>query len=199
MARLERAAAAVGLNAPPPDTAHQVSRSALAEQEAAVRLDWDGTSLAIVIRELPKTPPLTLATVREPHPGYPWKSAERKVFDRALGAVALAGAGEALFLDAAGHVAEAARFSVGWLDGDTMVFPPLAMNVLPSIGRERALELAPSLGLAVREARVSPGELSGCALFLANAVRGVVPVASLDGVTVRADSHIATLAQRFWP
>jgi hypothetical protein len=30
-------------------------------------------------------------------------------------------------------------------------------------------------------------------------VRGVVPIASLDGVPVVADPRTANLAQRFWP
>src|SRR5256885_2157455 len=36
-------------------------------------------------------------------------------------------------------------------------------------------------------------------LFLRNGVRGILPIASLDGATVPADPRTAELAQRFWP
>jgi branched-subunit amino acid aminotransferase/4-amino-4-deoxychorismate lyase len=41
--------------------------------------------------------------------------------------------------------------------------------------------------------------LAGRSLFLTNAVRGVVPVARLDGVEVPQDPRTAVLAARFWP
>src|SRR6185295_18787207 len=82
VARLARAASATGLAAPPSDADRQILNHAGASRDAALRADWDGASLAVVVRELPKSMPLALATVRDPHPGYPWKSVERRVFDR---------------------------------------------------------------------------------------------------------------------
>jgi len=35
--------------------------------------------------------------------------------------------------------------------------------------------------------------------LLTNAVRGIVPMASLDGALVPADPRTAELASRFWP
>lgn len=197
--RLAEGSAAIGLKPPPSDTGAQIAARIGPMRDGALRADWNGETLTIIERDLPKSVPLTLAVVRDPHPGYAWKFAERKAFDRALGAVALAGAGEALFLAADGSVAEASRFSFAWIDGNAVVFPPLALGVLASIGRERVTELAPGIGLAVRDARVPPPALNGRSLFLTNAVRGVVPVASLDGVAVPADERIAALGQRFWP
>jgi len=51
----------------------------------------------------------------------------------------------------------------------------------------------------VEERRSTPKDLEGMPLFLANAVRGVVPVATLDGVPVPAGRETDALARRFWP
>ena len=198
-ARLAAGAKALGMAPLPGDAGPQIASRVGELREGALRADWDGHALTVVVRELPKSAPLTLAVVQESHPGYPWKNAERKVFDRALGVVALAGAGEALFLAADGSVAETSRFAFGWLEDGAVVFPALALGILASIGRARVVELAPGVGLSAREARVPPSALAGRSLFLTNAVRGVVPVTSLDGVTVPADARIAQLNDRFWP
>jgi len=72
--------------------------------------------------------------------------------------------------------------------------PALDLGILPGVGRTRVLELVkPDQGRYRKQA------LAGKSLFLTNAVRGVVPIASLDGVSVPADSRTAELARRFWP
>src|SRR5206468_474128 len=62
-------------------------------------------------------------------------------------------------------------------------------------GRARVLELTQQ----VEEGRYPREALEGRSLFLTNAVRGVVPIASLDGRPVPADPRTADLARRFWP
>ena len=51
----------------------------------------------------------------------------------------------------------------------------------------------------VEERRSTLKDLEGLPLFLVNAVRGVVPVATLDGVPVPAAPETDALARRFWP
>jgi len=51
----------------------------------------------------------------------------------------------------------------------------------------------------VAERRVSPEALKGRSLFLANAARGIVQVAALNGVSVPADARTQALLARFWP
>ena len=58
--------------------------------------------------------------------------------------------------------------------------PPLELGVLPGVARARLEELAG----AIEERRAVQGEMAAASVFVANAVRGVVPVASLDGVAV---------------
>jgi len=72
--------------------------------------------------------------------------------------------------------------------------PALALGVLPGIARARVLGLAAGV-----EGRYPRAALEGKSLFLTNAVRGVVPLASLDGVAVPPDARTEELARRFWP
>src|SRR5438132_626581 len=71
----------------------------------------------------------------------------------------------------------------------------LDLGILPGIGRERVLELA----APVDQGRYARQQLAGKSLFLTNAVRGVVPIASLDGSPAPPDPRTAELAGRFWP
>jgi branched-subunit amino acid aminotransferase/4-amino-4-deoxychorismate lyase len=104
-------------------------------------------------------------------------------------------AGDALLLAARGAVAECTIWSLLWWEGERLAAPPLGLDVLRSVSRMRLEELAgPLLERAVpREA------LTGRSLLVANAVRGVVPVARLDGVEVPQDARTMALATRFWP
>jgi len=51
----------------------------------------------------------------------------------------------------------------------------------------------------VVQGRYPRAALTGRSAFLTNAVRGVVPLAFLDGTAVPADARTAALAARFWP
>jgi len=50
----------------------------------------------------------------------------------------------------------------------------------------------------VDQGRYARHQLAGKSLFLTNAVRGVVPIASLDGSPAPPDPRTAELAGRFW-
>jgi 4-amino-4-deoxychorismate lyase len=91
-------------------------------------------------------------------------------------------------------VAEGTVWSLFWWDGDVLRTPGLDLGVLSGVGRAHVLELAPGAGGGHPRAA-----LDGKSLFLANAVRGVVPIASLDGTPVPADLRTVDLARRFWP
>jgi branched-subunit amino acid aminotransferase/4-amino-4-deoxychorismate lyase len=67
-------------------------------------------------------------------------------------------------------------------------------GVLPGVARARIAEQA-----GVVERRVRMDDLRGRSLFVANAVRGVVPVATLDGVMVPSNEATTALARAFWP
>jgi len=107
----------------------------------------------------------------------------------------VAEADDALLLTPEGWVAEGTVWTVFWWDGDALRTPALELGILPGIGRARVLELVKR----VVQGRYPAQELAGKSLFLTNAVRGTVPIASLDGAPVPADPRTAELAQRFWP
>jgi branched-subunit amino acid aminotransferase/4-amino-4-deoxychorismate lyase len=91
-------------------------------------------------------------------------------------------------------VAEATVWTVFWWEGETLCTPALDLGVLPGVARARIAELVP-----MTEAHIERAELTGKGVFLANAARGIVPVASLDGVAMRQLARTAKLARRFWP
>ena len=91
-------------------------------------------------------------------------------------------------------MAEATVWTVFWWEGETLRTPALALQVLPGVARARIGELVPLV-----EAWSGRGELTGKSLFLANAARGIVPVATLDGEPVPSHKRTAKLARKFWP
>ena len=107
----------------------------------------------------------------------------------------MAEADDALLLTTEGWVAEGTVWTVFWWDGDALRTPALELGILRGIGRARVFEIVQR----VVQGRYPAQELAGKSLFLTNAVRGIVPIASLDGATVPADPRTAELAQRFWP
>ena len=141
------------------------------------------------------TTPVKLVISKVAHHSYPYKTVDRAQFDRAVDAARAAGADDALLLTPGGFVAETSIWSVLWWEGDQLCGPAFDLGILPGVGRARVTEL---IG-RVEERRSSLRELEGRPLILVNAVRGVVPVASLDGVPVPGSGETDALARRFWP
>jgi len=139
--------------------------------------------------------PVRLIVSKVAHHSYPYKTTDRAQFDRALDAARAAGADDALLLTPGGFVAETAIWSVLWWDYDELCGPAAELGILPGVGRARVTELAGK----VEERRSTLKDLEGLPLFLVNAVRGVVPVATLDGVPVPVAPETDALARRFWP
>jgi branched-subunit amino acid aminotransferase/4-amino-4-deoxychorismate lyase len=136
-----------------------------------------------------------LITSKLVHRPYPHKLVDRERFDRALAEAKEAGADDALLLTVGGQVAETAIWSVLWWGDGKLCAPPLELGVLPGVARARLEELVGG----IEERRAAPGELAAAGVFVANAVRGVVPVASLDGAEVALSAQTEALAARFWP
>jgi branched-subunit amino acid aminotransferase/4-amino-4-deoxychorismate lyase len=139
--------------------------------------------------------PVKLKVSKVAHHSYPYKTTDRAQFDRALDAARAAGADDALLLTPGGFVAETAIWSVLWWDYDTLCGPAFELGILPGVGRARVTELVGK----VEERRSMLKDIEGLPIFLVNAVRGVVPVATLDGVKMPAGRETDTLARRFWP
>lgn len=151
----------------------------------------------LVVGERPvgSTAAVRLLTSKVVHRPYPHKLVDRERFDRALADAKAAGADDGLLLTVGGQVAETAIWGVFWWEDGQVAAPPLELGVLPGVARARIAEIVGE----IRERKVTIDEVRAMPMFVANAVRGVVPVASLDGGAVAEAPETERLASRFWP
>jgi branched-subunit amino acid aminotransferase/4-amino-4-deoxychorismate lyase len=158
------------------------------------RLEVGPWGLQVSERAVGGTEPISLVRARVVHRPYPHKTTERAQFDRALEEAAVAGADDAVLLTEGGHVAECAIWGIFWWDGDRLCAPALELGVLPGVARARLAELAGGIS----ERKATPTQIESRSLFVANSVRGVVPVVSFEGRSVPQDSGTARLSGSFW-
>ena len=98
-----------------------------------------------------------------------------------------AGADEALMLNGAGNVAEAAAWNVFAVCEGLLRTPPPNEGLLPGVTRTRVLELAAEHRIAAREAPVTPAALREASeAFLTNSLYGLVALTRLDGAPIGA-------------
>ena len=108
-----------------------------------------------------------------------------------------------LVLDNGGEVLEASRANVFAVEGEVLITPAADGRVLPGVARARAIEVARSLGIEVREEALTVDRLIAAReAFLTGSVRGVEPVQSLDEVELgppgEAVSEVAAEMKRKW-
>lgn len=159
--------------------------------DRAHRLEIGHAGVTVTERPIGSVAPVRLRTSAIVHPGYRHKTTDRAAFDNAQ---AQGRPDEALLLTAAGAVAEASIWCLFWWEGDTLCAPALALDILPGVSRMRVEELAGP----VAERRVGRPDLRGRSVFVTNALRGVVPVATWDAELVPKHPATAFLASRFW-
>jgi branched-subunit amino acid aminotransferase/4-amino-4-deoxychorismate lyase len=146
-------------------------------------------------RPVGSTAPVRLVTSKVVHRPYPHKLVDRERFDRALADAKAVGADDGLLLTVAGQVAETAIWGVFWWEDGRVTAPPLEIGILPGVARARIAEIVGE----IQERNLTPDEVRGLPMFVANAARGVVPVATLDGVAIPSAAETEALASRFWP
>jgi branched-subunit amino acid aminotransferase/4-amino-4-deoxychorismate lyase len=151
----------------------------------------------VVVGERPvgSTAPVRLVTSKVGHRPYPHKVVDREQFDRALAEARGAGADDGLMLTPGRQVTETSIWGIFWWEDGVLCAPALELGVLPGVARARLAELVGE----VAERRPVIEEIQGRSLFVANSVRGVVPVASLDGQDVPTHPETASLGAQFWP
>jgi branched-subunit amino acid aminotransferase/4-amino-4-deoxychorismate lyase len=146
-------------------------------------------------RPVGSTAPVRLVTSKVVHRPYPHKLVDRERFDRALADAKAMGADDGLLLTVGGQVAETAIWGVFWWEDGKLAAPPLEIGILPGVARARIAELVGD----IQERKATLDEIRARPLFVANSVRGVVPVTSLDRVEVPQAPETEALASRFWP
>jgi branched-subunit amino acid aminotransferase/4-amino-4-deoxychorismate lyase len=160
------------------------------------RIQVGSRGAAVSERPVGPAEPVRLVTVSgAAYRPYPHKTTERAQFAHAIEQARARGADDGVLLAEGGWVAETGIWSLFWWEDGRVAAPPLALGVLPGVARAR---IAEQTGGPV-ERRVRMDHLRGRALFVANAVRGVVPVALLDGAEVPSDGATEGLARAFWP
>jgi branched-subunit amino acid aminotransferase/4-amino-4-deoxychorismate lyase len=159
------------------------------------RLEVGMRGVQVSERLVGPTTPVKLMVSKVAHHSYPYKTTERAQFDRALDGARSAGMDDALLLTPGGFVAEASIWSVLWWEDRQLCGPAWDLGILPGVGRARVEELTGK----IEERHSTLKDLKEAPIFLVNAIRGVVPVGTLNGVAVFQSSLTGELANRFWP
>lgn len=95
------------------------------------------------------------------------------------------GAGEALLVNLAGHIAEGSATNVFVVESGEVITPPLGDGALPGITREVVFELCRATSIALREEHVLVERLQRAdEVFLTNSLMELMPVSSVDGHTI---------------
>src|SRR5256884_7161557 len=192
--RLERSLHALGLPKPAQNLVALVTPFS-ATGDAVLRLEVRDGRASVTVRATPPLEAPAVIAAAEPHRPYPHKTTERDCFVVAAAEAERAEVDDALLLTHDGFVAEGTVWSVFWWDGDVLRTPTLDLGILPGVGRARVLELA----TRIEQGRYPKRQVAGESLFLANAVRGVVPITALDGLPASPDPRTAERATRCWP
>lgn len=193
LARLVRSLSALGLPAPDRDLDAFVGPFSEMD-EAVLRLEVRDGRAAVTVHGVPGGGSPVVITAATRHVAYPDKTTDRDCFEEAAAEADRAEADDALLLTADGWVAEGTVWSLFWWEGERLRTPGLEVGILPGVGRARIVEL-----VRVEEGRWRREALEGRSLFLSSAVRGVVPLARLDGGPVPLDQRTAEIARAFWP
>ena len=193
LARLRASLAALGGPEPPADLADLV-RFAVGYGDRVVRLQLTDGHAELATRDVNAEQSIRVVVAGEAHQPYPHKTTRREQFGRALANARRIGASDALLVTANGFVAEGTAWNVFWWENGSLSTPAADLGILPGLGRARIMELTD-----VKEERVPVAALAGRSLFIANAVRGIVEIATLNGVPVPRDPRTAELSFAFWP
>jgi branched-subunit amino acid aminotransferase/4-amino-4-deoxychorismate lyase len=158
------------------------------------RLEVGPDGLLVGERGIGSTAPVALVAAQVAHRPYPHKTTDREQFDRAMEEARAAHADDALLFTEGGYAAECAIWGLFWWEEGRVCAPSLDLGVLPGVARARIGELTG--GVVGR--RLKREALEGRSLFVANAVRGIVPVARFEGLPVPQDEGTSRLSASFW-
>ncbi len=106
-------------------------------------------------------------------------------------AATAAGADDAILVDDEGRMFEGATSNMFLVRGGGLVTPPAEGAILPGVLRAKVEELASTHGIPVVEAFARVADLRiDDGMLLTSSVRGIVPVGSVDGRSLRIDEPL---------
>jgi branched-subunit amino acid aminotransferase/4-amino-4-deoxychorismate lyase len=164
-------------------------------EDRVIRAQLGPSGLTFTERPVGSVEPVRLLLSSTIYQPYRHKTNARAQFDQTLNAARSAGADDAILLTTDGYVAETAIWTLLWWEGSQVVAPPVDLGILPAVSRARIEQILGQLP----ERRVRPEGLAGSSILVANAVRGVVPVARLSGQPVPGHPDTPRLMKAFWP
>jgi branched-chain amino acid aminotransferase len=102
-----------------------------------------------------------------------------------------AGADDAILVDDEGRIFEGATSNMFLVRGGGLVTPPAEGAILPGVLRAKVEELAGAHGIPVVEAFARVADLRpDDGMLVTSSVRGIAPVASVDGLDLRVDEAL---------
>jgi aminodeoxychorismate lyase len=109
-----------------------------------------------------------------------------------------AGADEALLLNTAGELAEAASGNLFWIQGGAVFTPPLRTGILPGVTRELVIRLCNSQGIDVGEISEDARTLLRAeGVFLSMSGLGIVEIIALDGRPLASSGIVSRLFKAY--
>src|SRR6267378_2183714 len=191
--RLRAASAALEM-VEPADDLEDLVRLTAGAGERVVRLELRDGRTEVTTRDVSPEQSPAIVVSDEVHRPYPYKTTRREQFGRALANARRIGAHDALLVTANGSVAEGTTWNLFWWENGSLCTPAADLGIFPGLGRTRIMEMSD-----VKEERVPVAALAGHSLFIANAVRGIVEIAVLEGASVPRDPRTTELSSAFWP
>jgi len=108
------------------------------------------------------------------------------------------GADEALMLNTAGEVAEAASSNLFWVHGNTICTTPLASGILAGVTRGLVIELCQAMLIPCLENRITPQALHAAeGVFLTTSTLEIVSVVALDGQSIKLSAVIERIRSAY--
>jgi branched-chain amino acid aminotransferase len=109
-----------------------------------------------------------------------------------------AGADEALLLNTDGHIVEGASSNLFWIEGRTVLTPPLTEGLLAGVTRSATIEMCRRLSYPFAERFVTPEQLRRAdGVFLTLSSYGVVEAIALDGESLSRSSVVAAMRHEY--
>jgi len=105
------------------------------------------------------------------------KSLDYGLFAQAHAKAQAKGFDEALLLNRKGHIFEASRANIFWINGKVLYTPPLSSGCLNGITRQQVIRQVGNLRISVKERNLTPEILKKAdAAFLTNSLIGIKPI-----------------------